>query len=88
VIELPVYSKLRLCSVFLHVVTQLGSREKGTAPKRGFARSLPQKSVGIWMYKAGMVTTHQWELNKLGGEISELQVRESPQDKKRSDSVD
>jgi hypothetical protein len=27
-IVLPVYSKLRLCGVFLHAATQLGSRER------------------------------------------------------------
>ena len=44
----------------------------------GFARSTPQEAVGIWKHGAGVVVTHQWELYKLGGEISELRVRESP----------
>ena len=38
-IESPIDSELSLCGVFLHVVTQLGSREKGMAAKHGFARS-------------------------------------------------
>lgn len=46
--ELPVDSELSLCGVFLHVATQLGSREKGTVAKCGLARSTPQKAVGIW----------------------------------------
>jgi hypothetical protein len=41
-------SELSLCDVFLHVETQLGSREKGTVSKRGFVRSAPPKAVGIY----------------------------------------
>jgi hypothetical protein len=40
--------------------------------KHGFARSVPQKAVGILKNRVGVVVTHQWELSKLGGEISEL----------------
>jgi hypothetical protein len=58
-------------------MTQLGSREKDLAAKCGFARSTPQKAMGIWKRGAGVVMTHQWELIELGGEISEPRVRES-----------
>ena len=37
---------------------------------------LPQKAMGIWEHGAGVAMTHQWELSELGGEISELWVRE------------
>jgi hypothetical protein len=47
-IELPGNSKPRLFGVFLYAATQQGSREKGTMAKHGFARSAPQKAVGIW----------------------------------------
>jgi hypothetical protein len=40
--------------------------------KCGFARIVPQKAMGILEHGAGMVTTHQWELSELGGEILEL----------------
>ena len=65
-------SELNLCGVFLHAGAQLGSREKGMVAKHGFARSVPQKAVGILKNRVGVVVTHQWELSKLGGEISEL----------------
>ena len=74
---LPTDPKLSMCGVFLYVVTQLGSTVKGTVAKHGFARSAPQKAVGIWKRGASMVVTCQWELSELGGEISELWVRES-----------
>jgi hypothetical protein len=55
---------------------QLGSREKGMEAKHGFARSTPQKAMGIWKRGAGVAMTHQWELSELGGKISELPFRE------------
>ena len=79
-IELPVESELRLCGVFLQAAAQPGSREKSTAATHGFARSAPQKAVGIWKCGAGVVVTCQWELSLLGGKISELWVRESSRD--------
>jgi hypothetical protein len=66
-----------LCGVFLHAVTQLDSREKGTVTKHGFARTAPQKTKGIWMCGAGMVVICPWELSKVGGEFSDHCVRES-----------
>jgi hypothetical protein len=39
-----------MCGVFLYAAAQLGSREKGAAAKRGFARSAPQKAMGIWKH--------------------------------------
>jgi hypothetical protein len=60
--------------------TQLGSREKGIEAKRGFVRCAPQSHGKCG---AGIVVTSQWELSELGGEISELQVRESPLDENR-----
>ena len=51
-----VVSALSSC-VFL-----LGSREKGTAAK----------AVRVLKHWPGMVTAHQWELSKLGGEILEF----------------
>jgi hypothetical protein len=44
--------------------------------KHGFARSTPQKAMGIWKRGAGVAMTHQWELSELGGKISELPFRE------------
>jgi hypothetical protein len=39
---LPVDSKLRLCGVFLHVVTQLGSRERyGMVAECGIQEHMP-----------------------------------------------
>jgi hypothetical protein len=35
------------------------------ATKCGFAKSAPQKVMGIWKCGAGVVVTHQWELSKL-----------------------
>jgi hypothetical protein len=32
----------------------------------------PKKAMGIFKCGAGVVLTHQWELSKLDGEISEL----------------
>ena len=72
-----------MCGVFLNTAAQLSSREKGTAAKHGLPRSVPQKAVGILKHGIGMVMTHQWEFSELGGEISELLVRESPGDKSR-----
>jgi hypothetical protein len=43
--------------------------------KRGFARSVPQKTVRILKCGVSVVMTHQWELRELGGEISELRGR-------------
>lgn len=42
------------------MAAQLSSREKGTVAKHGFARSAPQKAMGIWKHGAGVVVTHQW----------------------------
>jgi hypothetical protein len=42
VIALPFDSEPSVCGVLLHTVTQLGSREKGTAAKYGFAKSAPK----------------------------------------------
>jgi hypothetical protein len=57
--------------LFLHAVASLGSREKGTAAKCGFARCAPQRpGVGVSKHGAGVVMIHQWELSKLGGDIS------------------
>ena len=71
VTELPVDSELSLCGVFLHAATQLGSREKGTVAKRG-PKGL--RNLKAWGWHGN---GPPWELNKLGGEISELRVRES-----------
>ena len=54
------------------MAAQLSSREKGMVAKCGFAESVPQRAVGILKHGSGMVTTCQWELSKLGGEILEL----------------
>ena len=54
------------------MVAQLGSREKGTVAKHGFASSVPQKAMGILKCGVGVVVICQWELSKLGGKISEL----------------
>lgn len=51
---LPVDSKLSLCGVFLQMMTQLGSREKGTVGKDGFVSSALQKAMGIWKRGAGL----------------------------------
>ena len=48
-----------------------------------FARSAPQKAVRVLKYGAVMVLTLQWDLNELGGEISKLWVRKSPQDENK-----
>ena len=65
------------------MVTWQGSREKATVSKNEFARIAPQKAVGVWKSGVGVVVTRQWEFSELGGEISELWVRESPQDGNR-----
>ena len=56
-IELPVDSELSFCGVFLRAATQLSSREKSRAAKRGFARSASQKAVGIWKHGAGILSS-------------------------------
>ena len=61
-----------MCDASLHTAAQLGSRENGMAAKHGFARSAPQKAVGILKHGVGVVATRQWELSELGGEILEL----------------
>ena len=76
-IELTVDSELSLCGIFNHTVTQPDCREKGKVAKCVFARNVPQKAGGIQKCGAGMVATQHWELIELGGEILELQVRES-----------
>jgi hypothetical protein len=40
--------------------------------KHGFARSTPQKAMGILKHEDGVVVTRQWEFSKLGRKISEL----------------
>jgi hypothetical protein len=40
--------------------------------KHGFISCAPQKAMGVLKHGAGVVKTHQWELNELGGEILEL----------------
>lgn len=50
-IELTVDSELRLCGVFLHSVTQLGSREKR------YGGEANQPAAGIWKCKAGVAAT-------------------------------
>ena len=64
------------------MVAQLGSREKGTVAKHGFARSAPQKAMRILKHGVGMVMTCQWVLRELG-EIVELWIRESTQDENK-----
>jgi hypothetical protein len=41
-----------------------------------------KKAIGVLKHMTDMVATGQWELRDLGGEILELWVKESPQDKK------
>lgn len=79
---LSIDSKLGLCGV-LHTATQLGSREKGMAAKRAFMRSAPQLAMGIWKRGAAVA----WELSEPGGEISELQLRESAERVSRESSL-
>ena len=55
-----IVSELSLCDVFHHAVVQLGSREKSTAAKHGFARCV--QAVGVLKHGAGVVATRQWEL--------------------------
>jgi hypothetical protein len=50
------------------VVTRLGSTEKGTVAKYGFAT----KTMGILKHGIEVITSHQWEFSKLGGETLEL----------------
>jgi hypothetical protein len=76
-------SELGLCGVFFHMPAWLGSREKGTASKCGFTWCAPQNAMGVLKHGADLVTTRQWEHSKLGGEILELWIRESLQDKNR-----
>ena len=64
-------SELNLCCIFLHTAACLGSREKGTAAKCGFA-DVHHNAVGILKHGAGVVVTHQRELIELGREILEL----------------
>jgi hypothetical protein len=54
---LPVDFKLSFCDVFLHMVTQRGSREKGTAAKHGFVRCAPHLAEGIWKHGPGIAAT-------------------------------
>jgi hypothetical protein len=59
-------SSLRLSGVFLHVVTQLGSRE-------WYDGRPPQPATGIWKHGACVRGSGPpWEPSKSGGEISEL----------------
>ena len=60
-----IVSELSLCGIFLHVVFQLGSREKDAEAKCGFAH------WGL-EHGAGMAVTCQWKHSKLGGKILEL----------------
>ena len=60
-IELPVDSELSLCGAFLHARLSWVP-ERSTEAKHGFARSAPQKAMGIWKRGAGMATTHHGNL--------------------------
>jgi hypothetical protein len=51
-----IISELSLCCVFLNTDTHLGST----------------KDVGDLKHGVGVVTTHQWEPSKLGGETVEF----------------
>ena len=42
-----IVSELSLCGSFLHQAGRLGSREKSTEVKSGFARCAPQRPWGI-----------------------------------------
>ena len=57
-------SELSLCGVFLHVAARLGSREKSTAAKHGFARSAPQKAVVI-LEARSWLARHWWTMVSL-----------------------
>ena len=46
--------------------------KKGMAAKHGFAKNVPQKAMGTLKHVIGVIVTYQWELDELGGEISEL----------------
>ena len=48
--------ELNLCGVFLHPVTQVGSRERYSS-KGWVCKKYTQKAVGIWKSVAGMTTT-------------------------------
>ena len=67
VTELPLILNYVCVVFFLHTAAQLGS-----AAKRGFARSAPQKVMGILKCEVGMVATCQWEFSELGREILEF----------------
>ena len=68
-----IVSELSLCCVFLPAAARLGSREKGTAAKHGFAREMcTTKAMGVLKHGAGVVVTCQWELSNLGEEILEF----------------
>jgi hypothetical protein len=56
---ITIVSELSLCGVFLHEAAWLGNlRERYNVAKHGFARCVPQKSVGVLKHGAGMVATH------------------------------
>lgn len=61
----------------------LASREKDMAAKHGFARSALQKAVGIWKHGAGVIVTHQGDLNELSGKISDLWFRDFTKDENK-----
>jgi hypothetical protein len=46
--RVTVISELSLCCLSLHAEPGPGSREKGTAAKRGFAWGAPQRLREIW----------------------------------------
>jgi hypothetical protein len=52
----------------------------GMVAKHGFARSAPQKAMGILKHEAGVVVTGQWELRESGGKM----VREFPKDENKT----
>ena len=60
---MPVDSKLRLCGVFLHEATQLGSRER-------YGGRASQPATGIWKHGGlgeGGGGGRPWELREPGG---------------------
>jgi hypothetical protein len=69
--------------LFLSCRDSSGFHRERYCVKLWFARSAPQKAVRVLKYGAVMVLTLQWDLNELGGEISKLWVRKSPQDENK-----
>lgn len=71
-IVLPLDSKLRLCGVSLHVVTQFYSRKKGMGAKHGFSRKASKPAMGIWKCWSWCGSNLSLEHSELGRQISEL----------------